>query len=111
MLRERLAPLELGPDDSPFDPAPPSDRRGRWGGDLASVVWVRPELVIRVETAGWSRDGLVRQAAFKGLEEGRDPLEVTREVAIETSSVVRTAGAAELSGCTAAGRTPPGHLR
>ena len=91
LLRERLAALELGPDDSPFDPAPPRDHRGRWGGDLKSVVWVRPELVIRVESAGWSRDGMVRQAAFKGVEEGRDPGEVTREVAVDTSSVLKAA--------------------
>ncbi len=91
MLRERLDELELGPDDPPFDPAPSRDHRGRWGGELKSVVWVRPELVIRVESAGWSRDGMVRQAAFKGVEPGRDPREVTREVAVETASAVKKA--------------------
>ena len=85
-LRRRLAELEA--PDPPFDPPPPKDHRGRWGGDLASVTWVRPELVIRAELGGWSRDGLVRQAAFKGLEAGRDPLEVTRERAIETRTAV-----------------------
>ena len=91
MLRERLAELELGPDDPPFDPAPSRDHRGRWGGELKNVVWVKPELVIRVESAGWSRDGMVRQAAYKGIEPGRDPREVTREVAIETTAAVKTA--------------------
>ena len=91
MLRERLAELELGPDEPPFDPAPSRDHRGRWGGELKSVVWVRPELVIRVESAGWSRDGMVRQAAYKGLEPDRDPLEVRREDAIDTSAAVKAA--------------------
>ena len=54
------------PTRPPFDPAPPPDYRGRWGGDLAGVRWVRPELVIRAELGGWSRDGHVRQAAYKG---------------------------------------------
>ena len=68
---ERLAPLEI--EAPAFDPPPPRDYRGRWGGDLRDVHWVRPELVIRAEFGGWSRDGIVRQAAFKGFEEGRDP--------------------------------------
>ena len=97
--------LELGPDDSPFDPSPSRDHRGRWGGELKSVVWVRPEVVIRVESAGWSRDGMVRQAAFKGVEEGRDPLSVTREVAVETTSAVKAAEAA------APEQGSPAHLR
>jgi bifunctional non-homologous end joining protein LigD len=86
-LRRRLAELEASAP--PFDPPPPKDYRGRWGGDLANVTWVRPELVIRAELGGWSRDGLVRQAAFKGIEAGRDPLEVTRERAIETRTAVQ----------------------
>jgi bifunctional non-homologous end joining protein LigD len=85
-LRERLEALAT--DAPPFDPPPPKDYRGRWGGDLAKVRWVRPELVIRAELGGWSRDGLVRQAAFKGIEAGRDPLEVTRERAVETKATV-----------------------
>ena len=68
LVRERLAKLEI--DEPPFDPPPPRDYRGRWGGDLRDIHWVRPELVIRAELGGWSRDGMVRQAAFKGIEEG-----------------------------------------
>ena len=76
-LRETLEPLET--DLPPFDPPPPADYRGRWGGDLAGVRWARPELVIRAALGGWSRDGNVRQASFKGMEAGRDPREVVRE--------------------------------
>jgi bifunctional non-homologous end joining protein LigD len=93
LIRERLAALEV--DAPPFDPAPPRDYRGRWGGELKDVTWVRPELVIRAELGGWSRDGMVRQAAFKGIDDEREPMTVTRERAVATAQAVRTAEAAE----------------
>jgi bifunctional non-homologous end joining protein LigD len=81
--RRQLRPFldDLRTDDPPFDPPPPRDYRGRWGGDLRGVTWLRPELVIRAEIGGWSRDGIVRQSAFKGIEPGRDSRSVVREVA------------------------------
>jgi bifunctional non-homologous end joining protein LigD len=90
-LRARLE--ALGIDAPPFDPAPLQDAKGRWGGDLSSVRWVRPELVIRAEIGGWSRDGHVRQTAYKGLEPGRDPREVLRERAVDPAKAERAAGA------------------
>jgi bifunctional non-homologous end joining protein LigD len=88
-LLRRLEPLIV--EQPPFDPPPPSDYRGRWGGDLGGVTWVRPEVVIRAELGGWSRDGMVRQSAYKGIEEGRDPTTVVRETAIATATAVRAA--------------------
>ena len=91
LVRERLARLEI--EAPAFEPAPPRDYRGRWGGELRDVRWVRPELVIRAELGGWSRDGMVRQAAFKGIEEGRDPASVTRERPVATSAAIAEAEA------------------
>ena len=91
-LRGLLDALET---DAPvFDPPPAPDYRGRWGGDLAGVRWIRPELVIRAEIGGWTRDGHVRQTAFKGLERGRDPREVVRERAVDPAKADREAAEA-----------------
>jgi bifunctional non-homologous end joining protein LigD len=86
-IRAILKPLET--EDAPFDPPPPRDYRGRWGGELRNVVWVRPEIVIRAELGGWTRDGIVRQAAFKGFDEGGKPaIEVRREVPLAAMAAV-----------------------
>jgi len=70
---ELLAALEpLATTDPPFDPPPPKSAS-------RTAEWVRPELVIRAEFAGWTADGLVRQAAYKGFDLGKDPRVVRRE--------------------------------
>jgi len=70
-LRSRLEALAI--EDPPFEPAPPRT------GELRAVRWVRPELVIRAELGGWTRDGHVRQTSYKGLELNKDPRDVIRE--------------------------------
>jgi bifunctional non-homologous end joining protein LigD len=71
---ELLALLpSLSADASPFTPTPPR-------AVARNARWLRPEVVIRAEFAGWTGDGLVRQAAYKGLDRGKDPQAVRREV-------------------------------
>ena len=66
-----LAPLAI--DTPPFTPPPPRSV-------LAGARWVRPELVIRAEFAGWTGGGSVRQASYKGFDLGKDARLVVREV-------------------------------
>jgi bifunctional non-homologous end joining protein LigD len=66
------AVVPLATDEAPFATSPPR-------AAARNAHWLRPELVIRAEFAGWTADGLVRQAAYKGLELEKDPLTVIRE--------------------------------
>lgn len=62
----------LGADAPPF--AEPLPR-----GAAATVRWAKPELVAEIELRGWTADGLLRHASYKGLREDEDPRDVARE--------------------------------
>ena len=84
LLKTRLDALVRA--TAPFDPAPPRT------GELREARFAEPEIVIRAEFAAWTRDNTVRQTAFKGILEGRDPKTVVRErpVDVPRSSDVDT---------------------
>ena len=66
-LLAQLEPIRV--PDSALDPTP----------RLTDARWVEPRLVIRAQFAEWTTDGLLRHAAFKGIELGKDAASVVRE--------------------------------
>jgi bifunctional non-homologous end joining protein LigD len=58
-------------DASPFTGKPPRSS--------ATIHWAKPKLVAQVQFAGWTGDGQVRQASFKGLREDKAARLVTAE--------------------------------
>jgi bifunctional non-homologous end joining protein LigD len=78
-LLAQLEPIRVR--DSALDPIP----------RLPDARWVEPRLVIRAEFAEWTSDGLLRQAAFKGVEPGKDAALVVREHAQPVARIVTRA--------------------
>jgi bifunctional non-homologous end joining protein LigD len=83
-LWKRLHPLEI--DKPPFDRIPHAQARRR------DVRWVEPKTVIESHFRGWTTDGLVRQAAFKGVREDKPPQDVVRELPAMTDAKASATG-------------------
>jgi bifunctional non-homologous end joining protein LigD len=99
-LAARLEPIRR--DTSPLASPPPLPPSG------PPVWWVSPELVVRVRFAGWTRDGLVRQASYAGTDEWRDAAGVGREQAVQARSRPQTGSALQPGQSPWAGRAAGG---
>jgi bifunctional non-homologous end joining protein LigD len=92
-LWKRLHPVEI--DKPPFDQIPRAEARRR------DVHWVEPKVVIESHFRGWTADGLVRQAAFKGVREDKPPQEVVREMPVMANANPGDKKAAKAAAATA----------
>ena len=74
---------ELATDESPFAPGSPFEGKPKW---------LRPETVIQVKYAEWTKDGRLRAPVFMGIRTDVDPTQIGREVATSTAEVVASPG-------------------
>jgi bifunctional non-homologous end joining protein LigD len=62
-------PFKLGPKPKPSE----------------KIIWLEPELVAEIRFAEWTTDNLLRQASYKGLRTDKNPDDIRREKADDTT--------------------------
>jgi len=80
-LFDRLRSLAV--TDCPFANLPEIPK-GRWGDgltaeDMKKCVWVRPELVTKIEFLEWTESDHLRHSKFAGLRNDKDALSIVKE--------------------------------
>ena len=78
---ERIKPLETA--KCPFVNLPEKDA-GRWGQGLTaekmkSCIWVKPEVVVRIDFAEWTGADKLRHTKFVAMRDDKPPRRVVRE--------------------------------
>lgn len=69
----------------PFETEPDVNKPTRYTRkDLnAAVTWLKPRLVCEVNIAEFTKEGIVRQASFKGMREDKNPEDIMLEIPAE----------------------------
>ena len=70
------------------------------------VHWVRPALVVEVAFRGWAKEGLLRQASYRGLREDKDMANLEADAPKRTGAAGRSRAAKTSNAGMAAEATP-----
>ena len=100
-LWKKLQPLRR---NTPVFGKLPDEERGRGSG---KAVWVEPKLVGQFQSRGFTAQGHIRHAAFKGLREDKSANEVVREMPKTT----KAKGAPKASKSGAARKSSKGSIK
>ncbi|MET0547472.1 MAG: DNA ligase D, partial [Caulobacterales bacterium] len=68
-----------------------------------TIKWAKPVLIAEVEFAGWTGDGALRQAAFKGLRQDKPASEIVQEKPMATKAAATASKSAPRSAAAKSG--------